>query len=558
MGLAGCAGMPGARHDALVAPMSAPQLRVTVLPASVAGDEQLAGDSVTVFPSIDEQDVGQTDMEPIQLSADELARVGDAWQRLRHGFQMNLDIDNDRIAAQRDWYIQHQTYLDRISARAGRYLFHTMTEAEKRGLPTELALLPVIESAYDPFAYSRAQAAGMWQLIPGTGKILGLHTSWWYDGRRDVVESTRAAYDFLISLHDKFGDWNLALAAYNAGPGTVARAIQRNQDAGLPTDFWSLRLPAETMSYVPRFIAVAQVINNPEKYGVSIRPILNQPHFREVATQGQIDLAKAAQLAGMTMDQLYQLNPAYNHWATDPDGPRRLLVPALTPTDFDAQLAALPAPERVQIQRYAVRKGDTLFRVAKRFDVSPAELKSMNRLGSNKLHRGMVLVVAKASAESAAYSLSQEQRLAKLESVSVTGKDRHHVKVHRGDTIYTVARHNGVNAKDLARWNGISLHDHLHAGQSLSVLVDKADAGSSGSATRRVARNGATAASDDQLKRINYEVRKGDTLAKIATRYRVSVHQIKSWNGRHNIKPGQGLVLYVASNTPRSRHGDDL
>ena len=554
MALTGCAGMPGYHRTAIMAPMTPPVLHVTMVPA---GDDLSPNESVTVFPSIDEQDVGQTDMQPIQLSAEELAKVGDVWLRMRHGFQMNLDVDNDRIAEQRNWYVQRQDYLDRMSARASRYLFHTVTEAEKRGLPTELALLPIIESAYDPFAYSRAQAAGMWQLIPGTGKILGLRQSWWYDGRRDVVESTRAAYDFLISLHEKFGDWDLALAAYNAGPGTVQRAIERNQAAGLPTDFWSLHLPAETMSYVPRFIAVAQLINDPVKYGVNIRPILNQPSFREVNTQGQIDLAKAARLANMTMDELYQLNPAYNHWATDPDGPHRLLVPAATPDDFDNQLAALPAPERVQMLHYAVRRGDTLYRVAQRFDVSPAELKSMNHLRGNRLHHGEVLVVAQASAESEAYSLSQEQRQAKLETVSVVGKDRHHYKVRRGDTIYAVARRNGVDAKDLARWNGISLHDHLHAGQTLSVLVDKDESGNSGAGSRRVARNGATSASDDQLKRINYEVRRGDTLAKIATRYRVSVHQIKSWNGRHHIKPGQGLVLYVASNTPRSHHGDD-
>jgi membrane-bound lytic murein transglycosylase D len=565
MGLSACSSVKPVR--VVAAPMSAPLVQFSA-PMAASSALALPDEATTILPTVEEDEVAQVDMDPVQLSPEDLAKFGDVWERMRRGFQMDTAIDNDRIAAQRNWYAQHQAYLDRMSARASRYMFHTVTEAEKRGIPTELALLPVIESGYDPFALSRAQASGMWQLIPGTAKILGVKQSWWYDGRRDVVESTRAAYDFLLSLHNKFGDWYLALAAYNCGPGAVQRAIDRNRDDGLPTDFWSLRLPAETMSYVPRLIAVAQLVAEPAKYGVTIQPIVNEPHFREVTMPAQIDLSKAAKLAGLTMDELYQLNPAFNHWATDPQGPHRLLVPSDTPDDFESQLASLPPPEQVQAVHYTVKRGDTLYSIASRYHVTPAELKRVNKLAGNRVHKGEELTIMRASSESEEFSQSQEQRLAKLEAAASAGKQGRAYKVRRGDTIFSVARRNHVNAKELARWNNISLHDHLHAGQHLTIMVASAGAGRiaihsrggklSKAAQRRLAKAGK--GSKASLQRISYEVRKGDTLTKIASRYRVSVSQIQSWNGRgHHIKPGQDIVLFVASNSHTGgRRGDDL
>ncbi|MGB4342883.1 MAG: transglycosylase SLT domain-containing protein, partial [Moraxellaceae bacterium] len=244
---------------------------------------------VTILPTEDTEEAIEEE-EPLLLDAQDIAEAGNLWERTRSGFKLDLTLDNERIAAQRNWYSQHQSHLDRVTLRAARYLHYTVSEAEQRGIPTELALLPVIESSYNPFAYSHASAAGMWQFIPGTGKIFGLKQNWWFDGRRDVIESTRAAYDFLTQLHSKFGSWELALAAYNAGPGAVQRSINRNLAEGLPADFWSLRLPSETMSYVPRFLAMAQLIKSPESFGVSLRPIMDQPYFRVVDTNGQIDL----------------------------------------------------------------------------------------------------------------------------------------------------------------------------------------------------------------------------------------------------------------------------
>ncbi len=268
-----------------------------------------------------------TDMRAVESDRLMVLRYGDVWKRMTVGFKLNLNVRNSRIDAQRGWFISRQPYIDRLSARASRYLYYTVKEAERRGIPTELALLPVIESSYDPAATSSAAAAGLWQFIPSTGKIYGLRQSDLYDGRRDVVESTRAAYEYLSSLYNQFGSWELALASYNAGPGRIQQAINRNKAAGLPTDYWSLRLPQETMNYVPRFLAVAQIIKNPQQYNVHLPAIANRPHFREVEIPGAINLDELSKLTGVSRGELYALNPAHRGNYTDPLAPRRILIP---------------------------------------------------------------------------------------------------------------------------------------------------------------------------------------------------------------------------------------
>ncbi|GIT83274.1 LysM peptidoglycan-binding domain-containing protein [Acinetobacter sp. A2] len=281
-----------------------------------------------------------TDMRAVEGDRLLILKHGDVWKRMTVGFKMDLNHWNPRIEAQRGWFISRQPYLDRLSARASRYLYHTVKEAERRGMPTELALLPVIESSYDPAATSSAAAAGLWQFIPSTGRIYGLKQTSMYDGRRDVVESTRAAYEFLGSLYNQFGSWELALAAYNAGPGRIQQAINRNKAAGLPTDYWSLKLPQETMNYVPRFLAVAQIIKSPHAYGVSLPPIANRPHFRELNV-GAVNLNDVASITGLSRAELYSLNPGHRGDRIDTQSPMRILIPAdLSPT-VDARLKKL-------------------------------------------------------------------------------------------------------------------------------------------------------------------------------------------------------------------------
>ena len=284
-----------------------------------------------------------SDMAMVEGNKLAIQQYGDLWNRLRAGYRMNAGrpIYNQRIEGQKGWFTSRQDYLNRLTARASRYLYHTVREAERRNIPTELALLPGIESSYDPSGTSSAAAAGLWQFIPSTGRIYGLNQSSTYDGRRDVIESTRAAYDFLTALHNQFGSWELALAAYNAGPGRVQKAIDANAARGLPTDYWSLRLPTETMNYVPRFLAVAEIVANPSQFGVYLPAIANRQHFRSVPANYGVSLAEVSQLTGVSYDELERLNTALTSGRIDASGPQRVIIPNDVDVNIDAKLSAL-------------------------------------------------------------------------------------------------------------------------------------------------------------------------------------------------------------------------
>ena len=226
---------------------------------------------------------------------------GDAWQRVSKQLSMSVP-DNRRVRAQKSWYVNHPSYLTRVTRRAEPYLYFIVDELEKRNLPLELALLPIVESAYDPFAYSHGRASGMWQFIPGTGKGYGLAQNWWYDGRRDVFLSTHAALDYLSYLNKRFkGDWLLALAAYNSGQGNVSKAIRKNKKKGKPTDFWSLKLPRETKAYVPKLLALAEILRTRKEANIPWSIVKNQPYFVRIPTEVQIDLSLAADLGEQSM-----------------------------------------------------------------------------------------------------------------------------------------------------------------------------------------------------------------------------------------------------------------
>lgn len=284
-----------------------------------------------------------SDMTMVEGNKLAIQQYGDLWSRLRAGYRMNggQATYNQRIEGQKGWFTSRQDYLNRLTARASRYLYHTVREAERRNIPTELALLPVIESSYDPSGTSSAAAAGLWQFIPSTGRIYGLNQSSTYDGRRDVIESTRAAYDFLTALHNQFGSWELALAAYNAGPGRVQKAIDDNAAQGLPTDYWSLRLPTETMNYVPRFLAVAEIVANPQQFGVYLPAIANRQHFRSVPANYGVSLAEVSQVTGVSFDELERLNTALTSSRIDSSGPQRVIIPNDVDLNVDAKLSSL-------------------------------------------------------------------------------------------------------------------------------------------------------------------------------------------------------------------------
>lgn len=268
-------------------------------------------------------------------------RSSDLWERIRNGMGLPKP-DRTEITSEIEWFSLKQAYFDVVADRARPYLHHIVEEVERRDMPLEIALLPIIESAYQPTAYSPKGAAGIWQFIPGTGKRFGLKENAWYDGRRDVMASTEAALDYLNILHERFdGDWLLAIAAYNCGEGAVENAIERNRRLGRSTDFWSLDLPGETQVYVPKLLAISSIVADPSEYQLTLNPIPNRPYLKEVHTGGQISLDKAAALANMTVAELRSLNPGLKGSTTDPAGPHKLVLPIHKAEKFQQRLASL-------------------------------------------------------------------------------------------------------------------------------------------------------------------------------------------------------------------------
>ncbi len=452
-------------------------------------------------------------------------------------FSMKRQPEQSRVAAEAAWYAKHQAYLDRVFARAGPYLPHIAAEVRARGMPTELALLPVVESAFDPFAYSHGRAAGLWQIIPGTGRRFGLKQNWWYDGRRDVVESTRAALDYLEYLANRYdGDWQLAVAAYNSGEGNVDRAIRRNRAAGKPTAFWHLRLPRETRAYVPRLMGLSEVVRNPEAFGVELPYLPDAPQFAEVPLDGQVDLALAAELAGIEVETLYALNPGFNRWATDPDGPHRLQVPVDAAPVLTEALASVPQTERVRWERHRVAQGDTLSEIARAYRTTPAVIRQVNGLPGNTIRAGSWLMVPTATRSLDDYSLSAGNRLAAKQNRERPGRSKQVHTVRSGESLWTISRRYGVGVRELAGWNGMAPGDTLTVGRQLVVW-------------RRSAAPAQVAAADTaRVRKVRYTVRRGDSLSRIASNFRVTVAQLKDWNNLHGqryLQPGQRLVMYV-------------
>ncbi|MBX9810301.1 MAG: transglycosylase SLT domain-containing protein [Burkholderiales bacterium] len=316
----------------------------------------------------------------------------DLWQRVRNGFRMN-DLNNPLVREWEEWYSSRPDYVARMVERSSRYLYYIVEEVERRKMPAEIALLPMIESAYNPQAYSRSHASGIWQFIPSTGKHYGLRQNWWYDGRRDIIAATNAALDYLEKLYAQFGSWELALASYNWGEGAVSRAIAKNQAKGLPTDYESLNLPSETRAYVPKLQAVKNIIADPARFGLRLAEIPNEPYFATVATRVHIDVKLAARLAEMPLDEFKFLNPAHNRPVIKAEGVDTLVLPRHKVQTFLANLENHDKP-LVSWQAYTVKAGEKPEKIADRYGISLARLKEINGInGRKKITTGLVLLV---------------------------------------------------------------------------------------------------------------------------------------------------------------------
>ena len=316
----------------------------------------------------------------------------DVWERVRSGFTMN-PMDNDLVRQWENYYSAKPEYFGRMVDRSGHYLFHIIEEIERRKMPAEIALLPMIESAYNPQAYSKAHASGLWQFIPSTGRLYGLRQNWWYDGRRDVIAATAAALDYLEKLHAQFGDWELALASYNWGEGAVGRAVARNQAKGLPGDYASLTMPAETRNYLPKLIAVKNIIADPARFGVKLASVPNQPYFEVVTVKRHIDVKLAAKFAEMPLDDFKFLNPAHNKQVIKSYASESIVLPRDKVAIFHANLDNHDKP-LVSWQAHTVKAGEKPEKIAAKYGMSVAELKQVNGINAkNKMRTGLPLLV---------------------------------------------------------------------------------------------------------------------------------------------------------------------
>ncbi len=517
----------------LVAAETGPLPVASSIPATSAPDRQLL--SGPVLPR--RADSGRTlwlELEGYHPVPAVPASADDLLARIRAGFGLP-EVMNDEVRTHLDWYVRHPEYLTRVFNRAQLYMPYIVNELDARGMPLELALLPIVESAYDPFAYSHGRAAGLWQIIPGTAQRFGIRQNWWYDGRRDVVDSTRGALDYLAYLHKLTdGNWLLAVASYNAGGGAVMRAVRNNQARSKPTDFWHLALPRETRGYVPRLLALAALVRDPGAYDITLPDIKDVVQFATIDVGSQLDLALAAELAGLDLDTLYAFNSGYNRWATDPNGPNRLVLPVEAADAFAQALAAVPAEERIRWQRHKVQRGETISGIAERYNTTIGAIQRSNGISGNTIRAGDYLTIPVATKPLSAYSKSAPARRAATQNRERAGQRYEHV-VRAGESFWTISRRFGVSVRELAAWNAMAPGDTLSVGQTLVVWSEQA-APAVGPADR------------DLTRKLNYTVRSGDSLYRIAQRFRVTVSDLVRWNGisRNKIlRPGEKLTMYV-------------
>jgi membrane-bound lytic murein transglycosylase D len=486
------------------------------------------------------------------------------WERLLSLYSLP-DIKNPRIDRELYWYLEHPASLAILQQRAEPYLHHILDEIEAKNIPGELALLPVVESAFVPDAYSKADASGLWQFVPATGKEYGLQQNAWYDGRRDVYASTKAATTYLKELSDNFdGDWLLALASYNCGKGRVRKSIEKNEYLNLPTDYWSLDLPEETENYIPRLLAIAKLFANADEYNIHLQHIPNKPYFEVIDIKSPLDLQKAANLANTPLYAFLKLNPGFNRASTAPEGPHRLLVPIAQAQTFKRNLAMLPYSERVTINQYAekrttepsyqekyeaqatqlrgdrirtnlvqykVKSGDNLASIANKNNTTIQSLHQVNHLTRNSVNSGMRLQIP---------SEAKSNNIPLLASVSKPKSTNAQVyAIKKGDTFFNISQRFSVTPKDIANWNSITLKTALIPGRKLTIKSV----------------NPQLASASSSIRLISYKVGQGDSLTQISRKFNVSVADLRKSNAAtlvRGLRPGQTLKVIIDNNQSSS------
>lgn len=419
------------------------------------------------------------DLEPLP------APVGDIWERIIAGYAI-ADLDGPLVEKWEQWYAARPEYVARMVDRSRRYLYHIVTEVTARRMPTEIALLPMIESAYNPTAMSTSRASGIWQFIPSTGRHYGLAQNFWVDSRRDVLAATDKALTYLDKLHGDFDDWQLALAGYNWGEGNVGKAIARNKLRGLATDYESLDMPAETRNYLPKLQAVKNLVRDPEKYGLALADIPDAPFFAAVKTNRRMDTRRAAELAELSLEDFLALNPQHNRPVIAGADEHSILLPIDNAEIFAAKLELTQQP-LVSWQAYRLKANEMLAQVATRYSMSVETLRAVNGIGpKSRVPVGHTLLVpSERPSKEAAESLKQAVFTA------VPSGRTFYYTTKRGDTLHGIATRYGVTVSDLKTWNGLS-RDALNSGRALRVTSDLVPVAKAGGRTKRaVATRGA-------------------------------------------------------------------
>ncbi|MFW5927048.1 MAG: LysM peptidoglycan-binding domain-containing protein [Wenzhouxiangella sp.] len=464
------------------------------------------------------------DLEPEPA---ETQREPHLWARITERFEFAECAADSRARQWAQWYGERDEYMERVLNRARPWLFDIANELERRELPGELALLPIVESAYDPFAYSHGRAAGAWQFVSATARERGVEINDFYDGRRDVWASTRAALDYLSYLHEKFDDWNLALAAYNGGQGRVRRALRQNGNVG--SDWRQLRLPRETLGYVPKLNGLACLFAEPARYGFELPEWEPRPQIARIELDGPVDIVVLSARTGIEIAELVALNPGLNSHLTPPSGPHHLFVPYARLEQVRSVLPELEREEMIVWEEITVQPGDTLSHLARRHDTSVRELREANVLDSDFLRAGQKLRLA-ANGKTPENSPHAERyaELSRLQQrLLPTRKFQHQVRP--GENLWLIARRYRVSISDLQRWNGLGDDSLIRPGDRLVIHMD----------------------SHSGQKPTRYTVRRGDSLWSIARRHQVTVNDLLRWNELDEnsvLRPGQTLTIRTGEN----------
>jgi membrane-bound lytic murein transglycosylase D len=495
---------------------------------STVAPESQPAESVAAAPVLSEKLVIEQAINSTVLEIEEedvIESFDNLWNRLRAEFQLAPHYEHEAVDKQLSTYVNNQAYFDRISERAEPFLFWIVGEIERRELPMELALIPIVESTFNPNAYSPEHAVGLWQFIGPTARSFGLQQDWWYDGRRDPRASTVAALDFLEELHKEFNeDWLLALAAYNTGAGNVRRAIRRAGLSKETADFWSLGLASETRSHVPKILALAKLIDANDAYGVELTPIANEEPLVLVELDSQIDLNQAARLAELDYSELRRLNPGYLQWATHPDNPQVIAVPIRNAELLQTGISQLGPDQFVTWDRYEIQPGDTLGGIALKLNTRVDVLQTVNQISGTRIVAGDSLVVPRTTDLSLLANFNRGnrggRRIAPTPNIYI---------VRSGDNLWSIARKFDLRSTEIATWNNIGLESILQPGQELNLEFSQHPVETNSEIS-------VSASAED------YRVRRGDSMHEIANRFSIALDDLLSWNEMNPsnlIFPGQ-------------------